>query len=68
MLSQQVLRAGIADVSGIANIIDIADNADIATDITDIVNIADIADRMLANIAVEIGRRVQSVTGVSRDR
>ena len=61
MLGQQVLRAGIIDVSGIANIIDIADVADIITniadivtdiadigmDIVDIVNITDIADRML---------------------
>ena len=53
LLSQQVLRTGIADVSGIANITDIADNAniaddaDITTDIADIVNIANIADRML---------------------
>ena len=58
MLSQQVLRAGIADVLGIANIIGIADAADISTDIADIVNIADIADRIFANIAVETGRRV----------
>ena len=57
MLGQQVLGAGIADVSGIANIADIADVADIATDIADIVtdiadivNIADIADRMLRTL------------------
>jgi hypothetical protein len=49
-----VLRAVIADVSGIANITDIADVADIVTDITD--------------IAVEIGRRIQGATKVSRDR
>ena len=61
MLGQQVLGAGITDVSGIANITDIADVADIITDIADIVtdiadigmdivdivNITDIADRML---------------------
>jgi hypothetical protein len=47
-----VLRAVIADVSGIANII--TDIADIAMDIAD--------------IAVKTGRRVQGVTGVSRDR
>ena len=44
MLGQQVLGAGIADVSGIANIADIADVADIGTDIADVVNIADIAE------------------------
>ena len=42
MLGQQVLRAGITDVSGIANIADIADVADIGTDIADICT--DIAD------------------------
>ena len=43
MLSQQVFRVGIADVSGIANIADIADIADIATGIADIITgIADI--------------------------
>ena len=55
LLGQQVLGAGIADVSGIVNIADIADvvdigadiSMDIATDIADVVNIADIADRML---------------------
>ena len=54
MLSQQVLRVGIADVLGITNIADIADIADIGTDIADIgidiadvVNSADIADWML---------------------
>ena len=47
LLGQQVLKAGITDVSGIINITDIIDDADIATDIADIVNIADIADRML---------------------
>jgi hypothetical protein len=54
---QQVLRAGITDISGIANIADIADIADIAidiaditTDIADIVNIADIADRILQTL------------------
>ena len=44
MLGQQVLGAGIADVSGIVNIVDIADVADIGTDIADIgTDIADIA-------------------------
>ena len=43
MLSQQVLRAGIADILGIVNIADIADIADIGTDIADIsTDIADI--------------------------
>ena len=43
MLGQQVLRAGITDVSGIANIANIADVADINTDIADIgTDIADI--------------------------
>ena len=43
MLGQQVLRAGIMDISGIANIgIDIAD---IGTDITDIaIGIIDVVD------------------------
>ena len=57
LLGQQVLRAGITDVSGIANIADIADVADIGTDIADIatgiadvVNSADIADRMLRTL------------------
>jgi hypothetical protein len=64
LLGQQVLRAGIADVSGIANIADIADVADIGTDIADIgtdiadiamgiadvVDSADIADRMLRTL------------------
>ena len=58
MLGQQVLRAGITDVSGIVNIADIADVADIATgiadivtDITDIVtDIAGIADRVLRTL------------------
>ena len=57
LLGQQVLRIGIADVSGIANIADIADVADIGTDIADIamgiadvVNSADIADRMLRTL------------------
>ena len=65
MLGQQVLRAGIADVSGITNIAGITDVADISTDITDIaiditdvVNIADIADWIFTNITVEISRRV----------
>jgi hypothetical protein len=40
---------------------DITDVADIVIDITDIVT--DIAD--IVNIAVETGRRVQGVTGVS---
>ena len=60
-----MLRAGIADVLGIANIAGIinvadisTDIADIATDIADVVNITNIADRIFANIAVEIGRRV----------
>ena len=44
MLGQQILRAGITDVSGITNIVDIADIADISTDIADIgTDIADIA-------------------------
>jgi hypothetical protein len=55
LLGQQVLGAGITDISGIANIADIGtdiadigtDIADIGTDIADVVNIADIADRML---------------------
>ena len=38
MLGQQVLRVGIADVSGIVNIADIASVADITTGITDIAN------------------------------
>ena len=42
MLGQQVLRAGITDISGIINIADITDIADIAMGITDIVT--DIAD------------------------
>ena len=64
MLSQQVLRVGIADVSGIINIADIADVADISTDIADIstdiadistdiadvVDSADIADWMLQTL------------------
>ena len=61
LLGQQVLRAGIADVSGIANIADIADVADIGTDIgtdiadiatgiADVVDSADIADRMLRTL------------------
>ena len=64
MLGQQVLRAGIIDVSGIANIADIADVADIgidiadigtdiadiATGITDVINSADIADQMLQTL------------------
>ena len=64
MLGQQVLRVGIADISGIANIADIADVADIGTDIADIgtdiadiatgiadvVDSADIADRMLRTL------------------
>ena len=64
MLGQQVLRVGIADVSGIANIVGIADVADIGTDIADIgtdiadiatgiadvVDSADIADRMLRTL------------------
>ena len=64
LLGQQVLRIGIADISGIANIADIADVADIGTDIVDIgmdivdiamgiadvVDSADIADRMLRTL------------------
>ena len=64
MLSQQVLKAGITDISGIVNIADIADIADIGTDIVDIgtdiadiatgiadvVDSADIADRMLRTL------------------
>ena len=57
MLSQQVLRAGIADVSGIANIAGITDIADISTDIaditmgiTDVIDSVDIADRMLQTL------------------
>ena len=64
LLSQQVLRAGIADVLGITNTVNIADVADISTDIADIgtdiaditigiadvVNSADIADRMLRTL------------------
>ena len=64
MLGQQVLRAGITDISGIANIADIADVADIGTDITDIstdiadiamgiadvINSVDIVDRMLRTL------------------
>jgi hypothetical protein len=52
LLGQQVLRAGIADILSIVNITDIADVADI------VMNIAD--------IAVETGKRVQSVTKVSK--
>ena len=47
-----MLRAGIADISGIINIIDIAGIADIITDI------AGICRSDIANIVVEIGRRV----------
>ena len=48
MLSQQVLRAGTADILGIVNIINITDIADIVTDNTDIViDVAGIADRVL---------------------
>ena len=51
MLGQQVLGAGIADVSGIANIADIADVADITTGIADIVtDIAGIADQVLQTL------------------
>ena len=50
MLSQQVLRAGIADISGIANIADIADVADISMDIADVVDSADIVDWMLRTL------------------
>ena len=64
MLGQQVLRAGIADVSGITNIADITDIVDISTDITDIgtdiadittgiadvVDSADIVNRMLRTL------------------
>ena len=64
MLGQQVLRAGIADVSGIVNIADIADVADIGTGIadigTDIVDIGtDIAD------IVDIGTDIADIaTGI----
>ena len=72
MLGQQVLRAGIVDISGIINIANIADVANISTDIadismdiadiamgiTDIIDSADIADRMFANVAVKTGRCV----------
>ena len=64
MLGQQVLKVGIADVSGIANIADIEDIADIGIDIADIgmditdiamgimdvINSADIADWMLQTL------------------
>ena len=54
LLGQQVLRVGIADVSGIANIADIADVADIGTDIADIgTDIADIG-MDIADIATGI--------------
>ena len=45
MLGQQVLRAGIVDISGIVNITDIAGIANIVTGIRDIViDITGIAD------------------------
>ena len=51
MLGQQVLRVGIADISGIVNIADIVDIADIVTDIADIItDIAGIADRVLRTL------------------
>ena len=64
MLGQQVLRAGIADVSGIANIADIADVADIGTDITDIsTDIADIA-MGIADIAMGIADIAMGIADV----
>ena len=60
LLGQQVLRTGIADVSGIANIADIADVADIGTDIADIgTDIADIGTD-IADIATGIADVVDS--------
>ena len=48
MLGQQVLRVGIADVSGIVNIANITDIVDIAMGIADIVtDIAGITDWVL---------------------
>ena len=48
MLSQQVLRAEIADVLGITNIIDITSVADIIIDIADIItDIIGITDQVL---------------------
>ena len=58
MLSQQVLGAGIADVSGIANIADITGVADIATGIADIVT--DIAD-IVTDIAGIAGRVLRTL-------
>ena len=56
---------GIVNIADIANVVDIStDIADIGMDIADIgMDIADIA----TNIAVETGRCVQGVTGVSCD-
>ena len=58
MLGQQVLRAGIMDVSGIANIADIADVANIGTDIG--IDIADIGTD-IADIAIGVTDVVDSV-------
>ena len=52
LLGQQVLRAGITDVSGIANIADIADIADIGTDIADIATgITDVVNSAVTGLA-----------------
>ena len=51
LLGQQVLEAGIIDISGIVNIVNIADVADIGIDIADIST--DIAD-----VVIETGRYV----------
>ena len=53
-----MLRAVITDILGIINIINIADIVDIVTDITDIAT-------DFANIAVETGRHIQSITKIS---
>jgi hypothetical protein len=51
LLSQQVLRAEIADVLGIINIVNITDITNIATGIADIViDIAVIADQVLQTL------------------
>ena len=60
LLGQQVLRAGITDISGITNIADIADVADISMDIADIsTDIADIGTD-IADIAMGIADVVDS--------
>ena len=60
MLGQQVLKTGIADISGIVNIADIADVADIGTDIAGIgTDIADIG-MDIADIATGIADVVNS--------